>query len=186
MLLSARPVRRWRAANEAAPSSFASKIPTITEPVNDGVITLTTHSRMVPSWIKVWPILLGADNDVSSLRFIGWHQVLFDGKIKLWFPTVFAEFSCTACAAVGVAGAAVLDTERFCDTITPVAARTRDYKIAAGTSINSDYGSLSPTGDLIGHIILPITGFEKLELTGDGTTNTADVNALYSFLDSLE
>ena len=176
-----RPARRALATNANA-SAFASKIATITEPVNDGVINLVKDGVLVASKIKLWPILLGADNDTSSMRVIGWHQVLLDGKFDLWFPTPIGEFACTASAAVGIAGAAVLNTERFCDTITPVALMTRDRKIAAGTSVNSDYEILSPTADLIGHIIMPIAGFQKLEFTFDQTLGTPTQNVLYAFV----
>lgn len=178
----ANSLRRWRTTNESA-TSFASKIPTVTEPVNDGVINLVVSGVLIAKRIMVWPLLLGADNDVASFRFIGWNRALQDSKTTLWVPTVFAEFVCTASACVGIAGAAALETERFADTIVPVAARTRDQKIAAGTSIGSLYEILSPTGDLAAHIILPLTGFEKIELTSDETTNTPSVNALFKFLD---
>lgn len=175
------PARRFRTTNENA-SSFASKIPTITEPVNDGVMNTAKDGVIVAAYIKFWPILLGSDNDVTSMRVIGWHRAILDTKTDLWIPTVIGEFSCTACGAVGIAASAVLNTERFCDTITPVAARLRDHVIAAGTAIMSDYEVLSPVGDLIGHIIMPITAFEKLELTSDQTTGSSTFNCLYAFL----
>lgn len=176
-----RVVRRALATN-ANSSSFASKIPTITEPVNDGVIDLLNNGILVSKKIKLWPILLGSDNDVSSMRVIGWHSVLLDTFTTLWFPTPIGEYVCTACGAVGVAGAAVLNTERFCDTITPVAKMTRDRVIAAGTAINSDYEIMSPTADLIAHIIMPIKGFQKLEFTFDQTTGTPTQNVLYAYV----
>jgi hypothetical protein len=175
----ARVVRRWLAANQSA-TSFASKIPTITEPTGDGILDLRPFPQ---PWVKLWPILLGAENDMASLRIIGWHSAILDTYKTLWFPSVIGEFACTAGTAVGIAGAAVLNTERFADTITPVAARTRDEVIAAGTAIGSKYGILSPTNDLIAHVIMPIAGFEKLELTSDETTGTPAINALYAFLD---
>lgn len=178
-----RPLRRWRTTNENA-SSFATKIPTVTRPSNDGILDLVLYASQIPDYIKLFPILLGAENDVTSMRVIGWHSCLLDTFTTLWIPVVIGEFSCTASAAVGIAGAAVLNTEAFCDTITPVAARTRDLKIAAGTSINSNYGILSPTADLIAHIIMPIGGFEILELTSDQTTQTSTFNCLWAFCDS--
>src|SRR3990167_10925394 len=106
-----RAVRRWRATNENA-SGFASKIPTITEPSGDGILDLAKMS-IVPKLLKIWPILLGADDDVSSMRLIGWHQCLLAGSTTLWFPTIIGEFVCTASTAVGIAAATVLDTERL-------------------------------------------------------------------------
>lgn len=178
-----RKVARALATN-ASTSSFASKVPTIAEPTNDGVIDLThlATSLLCPKRIKLWPIGLGSDNDAFSMRVLGWHSCILSGSLTLWFPTVIGEFACTISAAVGVAGAAVLATERFADTITPVAARTRDRVIAAGTAINSNYEILSPTNDLIGHVIMPLGGFEKMELQFDQTTNTPTMNCLYAFL----
>lgn len=178
----ARLLRRVRTTNEDA-SSFASKIPTITEPVNDGVLNLVAEGGRVPECIKLWVLLLGSSNDVSSMRVIGWHKCLLDGKTTLWIPTPIGEFVCTAGAQGGVAGSAVLNTELFADTIIPVALKLRDGKIAAGTSIMSDYRIESPADDTIAHIIMPIAGFEKLEFTSDQTTNTATFNVLYTFLD---
>ncbi len=177
-----RVVRRLRATNENA-SSFASKIPTITEPTNDGVLNLTANGVLVAKRIKLWPILLGSENDVSSMRLIGWSKVLLDTLKDLWFPTIIGEWVCTSSATVGIAGAAVLNTERFCDTLVPVAARQRDRVISAGTAINSNYEVLSPVGDLIGNIVLELEGFEKIEATSDQTTQTSTFNLLYAFLD---
>lgn len=182
-----RIVRRWAAANIDA-TSFASKIPTITEPVNDGVMDLRALQTgiVVPELIKLWVIGLGADNDVASIRIIGWHQVVKTSTNTLWVPTIIGEFSCTFSTCVGVAGAAVLDTERFADTIVPVAARLADQVIAAGTATNSLVGVCSPANNTPGHIILPISGFEKIEFTVDQTTNTPTVNILYSLLQCYE
>lgn len=186
----ARPMRRFRAVNENA-SGFASKIPTTTKPSGTGsaattaaVLDLTEYKNIVPKRIKFIPFLLGSDDDASSMRIIGWHSVLLDGKTTLWVPTIIGEYALVAGTAVGVADAAVLATERFCDTITPVAARQRDQIIAAGTAIGSDYEVLSPVGNLIGHIIIPIGGFQLLEITSDQTTGTATFNTLYAFLEN--
>ena len=178
----ARPFRRLRTTNEDA-TAFASKIPTTTEPTNDGVLNLTLNGNHVPERIKLIPILLGADNDVSSMRVLGWHSVLLSGSTVLWVPVIIAEYVCTASTQVGVAGSAVLATERFCDTITPVAARQRDFVIAAGTVVNSDYAVLSPVNNTTGHVVIPVAAFEKLEVTSDQTTGTSTFNVLFSLLD---
>lgn len=179
---SSRPIRRLRATNENA-SSFASKIPTVTEPTNDGVLNLAKQGNlMVPQMIKLWPILLGSNDDVSSMRIIGWHQVLLDGSLTLWLPTILGEFVCTASTCVGVALSAVLATEAFCDTIVAVAARNEDAVIGAGTAINSETFVLSPTNNTPGHIVMNLRAMEKLEITSDQTTGTSTFNCLYSLL----
>jgi hypothetical protein len=184
----ARPYRRFRAVNESA-TGFASKVPTITEPTGTGadassaaVLNLTNNNQLVPAYIKLLPILLGADNDVSSMRVIGWHRALLDGKTTLWIPHIIGEFACTASTAVGVAAAAVLNTERFCDGIAHVAARSLDQKIAAGTSVGSKYETVILANDTPALIVMPLYGFEKIELTSDQTTGTSTFNCLFSLL----
>lgn len=177
-----RVVRRALATN-ANTSSFASKVPTIAEPTNDGVLNLTADGLFVAKKIKLWPIGLGSNNDAFSMRVLGWHVCLLDGSKNLWFPTPIGEFACTISGtAIGVAGSAVLATEMFADTITPVATKIRDRVIGAGTAVNSNYEIESPTDDTIAHIIMPIMGFQKLEFQFDQTTNTPTMNVLYSFV----
>jgi len=179
---NARPLRRFFATNQNL-TGFATIIPTVTEPTGDGVLNLVDNGIVVPCMVKLIPILLGSDNDVTSMRIFGWHRCQLDGKTTIWVPFILGEFVCTASAAVGIASAAVLETERFADTITPVAARTRDQKIAAGTSTGSTYESVSLANDTPAHILMPVVGVEKLQITSDQTTGTATFNVLYSFLD---
>lgn len=162
-------------------SAFASRIPTITEPVNDGVITLGGE---VAERILVLPYGLGSDNDAFSLRVIGWRHIGpgVPQSIPLWVPVILGEFACICSTIVGVATAPVLNTERFCDTITPVAARLADRVIAAGTAVNSDCAILSPTGNAgIAALELKLKGYEKVEFTFDQTTGTPTMNCLISF-----
>ncbi len=158
-------------------------MPTITEPVNDGVIILADGSgQIVPCRAKFWFIGLGSDNDAFSVRIIGWTRVDLDTMRPLWVPSLIAEYAVVVSAAVGVAGAAVLNTERFADTIAPVATHQGDLVIAAGTAINSEFQVLSPTGDVIGHVVMPLFGFEKLEFTFANTTGTPTKNVIYAFV----
>jgi hypothetical protein len=170
--------RAW--ATNANTSSFASKIPVLAEPTNDGVVALgdTNANR-----VRVYVVGLGADNDTASMRVIGWTRAFASGLLPLWIPVILGEFACTFSAAVGIAGSAVLNTERFADTITPVAASLPDRVIGAGTAINSDVKIFSKANDLIAYIEMPILGFEKLEFTFDQTLNTPTLNALYQYLD---
>lgn len=169
-------------SNDAA---FPSKVPTITEPINDGVYDLAGKGvgLIVPQCMKLWFIGLGANNDAFSVRILGWTRIGSGPNAgTLWFPTIIAEFTCVMGNFIGVAGSPVLDTEFFADTIAPVAARIRDRKIAAGTSLNSNYDILSPANDTPGHVIMPIRGFEKLEFIFDQTINTPTMNVLMSLL----
>jgi hypothetical protein len=187
----ASPLKRWAGTNIDA-TSFASKVPTLTEPVASSTVAVInlvdplTDGELIPRGLKLLFILLGADNDVASFRFIGWNRIRVgqgSNPDTLWVPQPFAEFSCTASAAVGVAASPILNTERFCDTIAPVALKGEDRKIAAGTSVNSDVYVYTPADDTVGHVILPILGaYDKLEFTLDQTTNTPTGNVIYSLL----
>src|SRR5262249_48637808 len=106
-----RPLKKALATN-ANTSSFASKVFTITEPANDGVIGVASGGAVVPREIILFPYGLGSDNDVYSLRVIAWRR-LRSGNDSYWLPSSIGEFSCTISAAVGVAGGPVLNTERF-------------------------------------------------------------------------
>lgn len=165
-------------------SSFASKVPTVTEPTNDGVIDLRhgAVNAAIPQFMVVLPYGLGSDNDVFSLRVIGWRHI---GEAPpqgsptwLWVPTVLAEVSCTISAAVGVAGARVLNTERFADTITIVSEPT----ITAATTRQGSILVYSPANDTVAWFELSLDGQEKVEFTFDQTTNTPTMNCLVSFI----
>jgi len=174
-------MRRALATN-ANTSSFASKVPTITEPSGDGVINLIDGTVEHPCELKLIPFGLGDENDAFSMRILGWSKVMLNGSTDLWVPVIIGEYTCVISTAVGVAGAAVLATERFADTLAPVAARQADGTIAAGTAVNTDHKVISPVGNLIGHIVLPVYGFAKVEFQFDQTTNTPTMNTLYAFL----
>lgn len=179
------PLRRWAGTNIDA-TSFASKVPTMTKPMANATTAVLDlgaafgGSANVPTWWKLMFLLLGADEDAASFRLIGWNRMILDGSLDLWVPQPFAEFSCIAGAAVGVVGSAVLSTERFADTIAPVALKLPDIKIAAGTSLLSDVRVYTPADDTIGWVKMPISGYELLEFTLDQTTNTPTGNIVYA------
>ena len=190
------PVRRSLTANSNS-SSFPSKVPTVTEPANDGVIHLTdprASSGFRPKRIKLWPIGLGSNNDGFSMRVIGWTRAITNTETNLtyqaiWIPSILAEVTCLMGNVTGVASSPVLDTELFCDTITIVAARQRFYSdlgtVDATTTGPAGRGSveiLSPTNDTPGYLVVAVSGFEKLEFTFDQTTNTPTMNVLHAYL----
>lgn len=184
MLQPSHPYQKAWAAN-ANTSSFASKIPTTTEPTNDGVVDLVNRmgGGMVPERVLVLPYGLGSNNDAASMRVIGWRHIgsgISPGV--LWVPTILIEVACTFSAAVGIAGAPVLNTECFADTITVVTQRLISGTISAAAASLGMSEIFSPTNDLVAQLIIPVLGFEKLEFTFDQTTNTPTCNALIAFL----
>lgn len=184
--------KRWADTN-INESAFASLVATTTKPAasaTSAVLDLNVGQEgaggaVIPTWMKLMFIGLGADDDVTSFRIVGWNKIRTgqgDGPNTLWIPQTILEVSCTFSTSVGVASSPVLNTERFADTIAPVALMLEDIKIAAGTSLSSDYRFFTPANNTPGHVIMPTRGFELLQFTSDQTTGTSTCNILYSFL----
>lgn len=166
----------WQKAflTNANTSAFPSKVPTITEPINDGVLTLARESVLVQKQALILPYGLGSSNDAYSLRVLGWRLV---AGSSLWVYTVLGEFACTLGAMVGIVGTPVVNTELFVDTITVVSegTYTADVTRRGATRI------YSPANDTIASLILPLNGAQKIEFVFDQTTNTPTMNCLVSF-----
>ena len=109
------PLSRARVANSTNSGGFPALAPTTTKPLVDsatgatGVVDLGNNP---PRLVKLIPFGVGANNTTFDVRLTAWHNAA-----GLWVPTVLLQFTATLSAAVGVAGATVLDTERFADTL---------------------------------------------------------------------
>jgi len=183
------PARR-ALGTDATDTSFASKVPTTTEPAGNGVLRLASGpGGSVPCWALLWPIATAGNDDTFDLRVLGWRRIGSGGPgATLWFPSILGQFTCTLSTAVGVAGAPVVATERFADTIVNHATVTG----AQGKTTDTDSGGAASTGttviyspgnNLIGWVKMPIGGFEKLELLFDTTAaGTTAMNCLIAFL----
>jgi hypothetical protein len=159
-------------ATDATDTSFLSRVPTGTEPTNDGVINLSKDGAVCQNGILLIPYATAGDNDTFSMRLIGWRRLGNLSGTLLWIPVVLVELACTASAAVGVAGRLVPNTQRFADTITLV---------TGNDDVSVDI--VSPTGDVIAHVMADLKGFQKVELTFDSTAAGATaMNCLYSLL----
>jgi len=162
-------------AANATNATFPSKVPTITKPSGAGVIELCSPDKgaVAQNGIVLIPYGTGSDNNTFELRVIGWRLVTNDeGKAGLWIPVLLVELHCTLSAAVGVAGATVVNTERFADTISL-------------TTGNDDVSVdiVSPTGEIIAHAMLDLKGFNLVETTFSiNSGGTTDMNCLYALL----
>ncbi len=146
----------------AADTSFAAKIPTTTKPTGTGVVNFARQSA-VPQWLKVVPFGTGGDDSVFEMWVTGWRKIA-----TLWVPTRLVKLTCTMGTAVGVAAAAVVATERFCDTIT-----------ATGGVSNVSYQLFSTTDNTPAHALVSPNGCSLVEFTFDLTTGTpTGANAL--------
>lgn len=148
----------------ATDTSFASKVPTTTEPTGEGVVSVRAKG-VVPEAVVVYPYGTGDADDVFDMKVLGWRKVG-----TLWIPVPLVTLTCTLGAGVGVSGAAVTDSEKFCDTVT-----------AAGGISNVSYQLFSPTGDLVAHALVWTNGCDKLEFIFDATTGSpTGMNALWA------
>jgi hypothetical protein len=174
-------------------NGYVSKIATLTEPRGDAgdatgasVIDLCDRGGYSQTKVKIIPYGAGADNGTFSLRLIGWQPFGTTQTDLIWLPVPIAELTCTLSAAVGVAGGALVATDRLCDTI--VVAGTRGSLQPRVTNDNgtaAEFGgtvtATSPANDTIAFAVAFLWGFPKLEVsftTGGSATNC---NALLAF-----
>lgn len=161
------PMQRWLTAN-STDASLTAKIATATEPTGAGVVDLTGRRYRK---IRVMPFGVGSDNQTYTIRVIGWSQVgSTSSSTLIWVPSLLAAYTVQLCALVGVAGGAVLDTDRFSDTLTLVSVQGTD---AQGTT------KVAPANDTSSaYFICELNGAQKVEVSFAQVTTTS-ANALY-------
>lgn len=169
MILDSRVTEFVRAlSTSSTDSSFPSKIPTTTEPVNDGVIDLLDGAT-VCNHLLLLPIGTDTNNQTFDLRLIGWRKIS-----TLWIPVPLIQVACTLGNITGVNASAVENEEFFCDTLTLTLGNddvTVELISPAGASL----------ADIIGHALVDVKGFRKVEPIFDrGTAVTC--NCLYAKL----
>jgi hypothetical protein len=182
--------RAWKKAflTSQGAASYPSRIPTVKEPSYDGVVDLRAQdwaSGATPVQVMILPYGTGSNDDAFVMRLLGWRRIGTPEGVNtpvtvLWVPTPFGEFTCTLGAAVGVAGAAILNTEAFADTIVPVTGKLPDGTGGAGTALVSEIYVETPADDTIAWLTTPLRGFEKIEFCFKYSVNTPAGNALYA------
>lgn len=185
-----RPLRRFRSVN-----SNSADFPTLTTEIDllpgdagtaagRAILPLVDRggSGSVARFMEVWPFGLGSDNDVFSLRVIGWRRVvpLISDNRQLWVPGILCDAVCTLSTFVGRAGFPVIGTERFADTVTRSIEPT---KTATTTLLDGFVKYHSPANNTPGRFMLELDGHDYVELQFDQTTGTPTMNALYALLD---
>lgn len=153
----------------ATGASFPSIIPTVTQPVTVDAASAGSNvwvTRGGYRYLALTPFGVGADNTTWTFKVYGWSLVS-----TLWVPNYLAGFTCTNSTSVGVAGAAVIATERFVDTLVTLATPVDDPDVIV----------VSPTVQHIAQVFIPTRGHAYLEAVfakGSGT----DGNFLYRYL----
>lgn len=157
--------RAFALSANATASSFASRVPTATQPVTVAVTSVV----LAEPWsylLNIMPFGVGTDGTTFSIRFIGWRQIN-DPTLavpRLWIPQPICELSCTlSTPQLGVATSPVVATEFFCDAISVVNGIAVVPTTAADTAARA---------------IIDITGYQLIEATFDMTGATSG-NFLY-------
>ncbi len=170
-----------KATNEST-GTFASKIPTVTEPTGDGVHDLVGPGLLVPQRMLVIPYGLGSDDNAGQVRIYSWKKINDESQNNptLWVPFCIAGLTVTFSTAVGIAGSPVLNTERFADTF----GITSGFEptITADTTREGSILLQSIGSNLIGFAIVPLYGAQKVEFTFRQTSGTPTMNALFALL----
>ncbi len=182
-----RPYKKALAAN-ANTSSFPSKVPTTTEPANDGVIDLVTDGIAVSRKLHVVPYGLGSDDNTYDMKVLGWRHIgaKSPGNEVLWVPTTIGEFTVTLGSATGVALAPVLATELFADTIVEKSSalmpKLTGFDGSSSTTFQGQHVIYSPADNTVAWALIDLYGFEKIEFVFDQTGGTPTMNCLVAGL----
>ncbi len=186
-----RRLRRFL-STDSVDTSFTAAASTTTKPSGVDVLDLSSGQApggIVPEWLILHPIATSGDNDTMDMRVTGWVAIQGSTGIVLWVPVALGQFTCTLSAAVGVAGAAVVNTERFADTIINHATISGAQGVttgADGAAAVTKQGETiihSPANDLVATIQMPLRGVELVQLKFDTTAGgTTAMNCLYRLL----
>lgn len=154
------PIANWYRGLKisATDSGFTAYIPTVTEPVTDGVHPVLNGAET----LELLMFGAGNDNDAFDGRVIGWNRT---GEASpLWVPTSICEFTCLRSTVVGIAGTIAINTDRFVDTITI----NKGVGVAYSVTANAEPSLL----------VVDISGCEKWQFIGNLTAGT-NMNCLY-------
>jgi hypothetical protein len=149
--------RAARATN-STDASFASKVPTVTEPAGAGVLALAKRS-LAPTWLMLVPFGV-TNNQTFDLRVVGWRHLG-----SLWLPTILLQFSVTLGNVNGVAGSVPADTDFVADTVS-------DPATGMGAK-GVDCQPTSPANDTPASYMMDTRGCEKVEILFDMTGATS-------------
>lgn len=181
------PLVRALATNASSTGFTAKTAGVTTKPSGNLVYPIADPGYAFRSRVRIFPIGLGSDNDVFSLRVWGWSRCgSGNGEAGIiWIPAMLGEFACTISTFVGVAGSPVLATERFADTIS-IVATVGEPTLTADVTRTGTTELYSPANDTPAWVELRLRGIELLEFDFDQTTGTPSCNCLLQFLGGSE
>lgn len=178
------PFRKMRTTNttDSAFTGNAARIPTITLPDGVGDAAAQTTSAVHRFGLDVGSVTAngclavfyatGADNVTFNARCYAWTPQPGSNSVPvLWVPVLLCEVALIASTIVGVAGAPVVATERFADTVTLTIGN-------ANISIETLSPGTTTANSGIAHVLLDFKGPQLIEWVLDVGTAT-DANGLF-------
>jgi hypothetical protein len=186
------PLQKAFNVNSTA-TAFATLIPTVTEPVSvrsgevaSGIFDLVPGGRgLVQDTVLVGFFGAGADNATFDARLWGWDRIGSDPATTLWVPRILASFTCTLSTMVGIAGAKIINTDRFADTLVVNAVAPQPFFPGVNATPAAEFGGsikvFSPANNFMAWAEVPLMGCEKLQFDFDSTGST-DSNAVFRLL----
>jgi hypothetical protein len=171
-------IRKALATNSTA-SSFASILPTSTDPSTSGGSAVDGYfdlpalgmgsSEKTPEWLHIQPYLVGANNDTCAMRVYGWSPInpstgSIPNVANIWVPTLLAQIAITAGNIAG----------------TPIAANTFMADTLVATYGGDDVNLISPANDVPGSLLLHLRGFHTIQFDFSKNAGTpTSMNALW-------
>jgi hypothetical protein len=172
-------------ATSSTSTSFASKIPTITEPTGAGVHDLG-HSGCLSELMRVMFYGEGADDTTFDVRIIGWDKTIDVSGKPLWVPQILCTLSCTLSTVVGIAGSYLTADERIADTLvvhaTVAPQATYTDLVSAAAATRGTVEIFSPANNLVAWANVKLHGCRKVEFSFD-MTGATNGNVLFRLLD---
>lgn len=155
-------------------SSFTGAIPSdpapsLTEPTGDGTFGLTRLDSSVPNNGSLVFFGSGTAGQTAEARVFLWHRVALNGgNTPLYVPSQILDLTLTLGAAVGVVGTAVLNTDKFVNTIV----------ISANSTTSAKDVSSPATTNGIAKVDFDLLGASHIQILL-GVTNLTNINVLF-------
>lgn len=154
-------------ANSTA-TSITFPVPTTTMPSGDGIIQVGQGGSTAPNSLMLVPYGAGTAAQTFLMNAYGWRRTTgLGGKIPIWVAVELATFTCTLATPPGLTDCDVNASQLFCGTIT----------LGVGNA-NVSVEIVSPTGNVIAHIVLDAKGSQLVELRFSTNSSATSCNCL--------
>ncbi len=122
-----------------------------------------------PNGLLLVPYGAGSSTNTFLMNVYGWTPTKGENGAKpLWVAIELATFTCTLCTVPGLAGADVNASQLLCGTIA----------LGVGNA-NVSNEILSPTGNVVAHILLDVKGAKLVEIRFGTGSSATSCNCLY-------